>query len=550
MLAFSLLAYTPSLWAADITANVDRNTIDFNETIKLSVRVSPQTKSTPDFSQLESQFDILGQSQNSQYRNINGNIEAFTEWQLVLAPKMAGKLVIPSFQYEGDFSDAIILQVNKASENEVGIAPDIYMEITTDKANPYVQEQVIISLKLFTAVPLRVEDAPPLNIPNTLLLPLKDTQYQRRVNDKIYSVSELKYALFPQLSGNLEIPIQTFTVTTQSNKNWRSSQPYSATQTRRVRSQPISLAVRPQPDQFNGSHWLPANSLELTEQWSQQDNQWTVGEPVTRNISLRAKGLSANQLPALPLPDSSAVKQYREQPESQDNADANGVNTIKTESIAMVPTQIGSIELPEVVLYWWDTQSDQQKKAILPARTIEVVANPNMPASAPPSNAAIETHTQQAEAVLASAPDMRSHFWIWVSALLFLSNVVTLYYLYRKPPTVTLMKKKEIKVSDVGALTQLTTGSITTQKAKELLIWLDKWSQAAGTDTLENRLRRVGLTTLAEQAEHLNAFAYGGRNHYDGNITTILSAVKDAEKTGAFYPEKPVKSNLAPLYPQ
>ena len=147
ILLLTALFTLPSL-AADISATVDRREIGLDETVRLVVRVSPQTSQSPDFSLLEQQFEILGRNQSSQYRNFNGRVEAYTEWQLVLAPRQAGRLLIPSFQFGDQFSDAIELQVSAARDALDGSQPDMFLELTADLKTPYVQQQVLATLTL------------------------------------------------------------------------------------------------------------------------------------------------------------------------------------------------------------------------------------------------------------------------------------------------------------------------------------------------------------------------------------------------------------------
>ena len=540
--------------AVSISATVDRASISIDETVTLSIRVSPQASSAPSFSELETQFDILNRSQNSQYRNINGQIEAFTEWQLTLAPKATGKLVIPSIQYQQEYSDAIILQVSDIDDFQAGLTPDIFLEIQAENTEPYVQQQVIITVKLHTAVPLRVDDAPALNIPNALLMPLKDSQYQKRIGDKIYTVSELRYALFPQISGELEIPIQTFTVTARANAGFNNPQSYGQIQTKRIRSKPITLNVKPQAASFQGDHWLPASDLKIEEQWSNNSDNWIVGEPLTRKITVHATGLSVNQIPSLSLTESQSFKQYREKPESTDAQDARGLSTTITESIAIVPTQEGTADLPEVKIYWWDTSSNSEKVARLPARSVNINANPNLPTApaplaAPPATVepieapATDTNTDKAQ-------DSDTLFWQALSALLFVINLILLLLLViakqRGKSAQPCTDKSDAKHHQVRLdLDSFFSQGLNKQNAAQFLDQLqhelpEKTINALSNDLLAKDLKR--------EISRLSAYTYGIDQTYDGDLKLLSSLVRQAQQHKS--EQKPqARPLLSGLYP-
>ncbi|BFM11444.1 BatD family protein [Simiduia litorea] len=526
-----------------------------DETVVLSIRVSPQANTTPDFSELETQFDILNRSQNSQYRNINGQVTAFTEWQLTLAPKSVGKLVIPSIQYEQEFSDAIILDVSQTDNTQSGMTPDIFLDIQAEKSEPYVQEQVIITVKLHTAIPLRVDDAPALNIPNALLLPLKDSQYQKRIGDKVYSVSELRYALFPQMSGELEIPIQTFTVTMRAHSRLNNSLNYGQTETKRIRSKPIVLAVKPQAKNYQGQHWLPASKLDISEQWSSDTQDWTLGEPITRKITINATGLSANQIPSLPLAENPSFKQYREKPESTDSQDARGLSTSITESIAIVPTQVGVTQLPEVKLYWWDTQSNTQKIALLPARSINIKANPQLPASVPSISPAQPNLDVTEQPNLDTSPvrsqDTNSAIvWQILSALLLITNLIlaALVWTLRRRSQSTVNKTIPVTPSPQPTFDDLDTFFSQPLDRDCAARFLQALNQLLPANSIEAMRDTTLAAQIKQEIQQLNAYIYGNNQSYEGNFSTLKPLIHRALREKREPNPKPAPL-LSALYP-
>ena len=58
----------------------------------------------PDFSVLQNDFEILGQSTFSQTQSHNGKIIQNLSWRLQLLPKRMGQLIIPAMTVSGETS--------------------------------------------------------------------------------------------------------------------------------------------------------------------------------------------------------------------------------------------------------------------------------------------------------------------------------------------------------------------------------------------------------------------------------------------------------------
>src|SRR5690606_24635904 len=104
--------------------------------------------------------------------------------------------------------------------------------------------------------------------------------------------------------------------------------------------------------------------------WSGELDNVSVGDAITRNVVLTARGLSSSLLPGIDYQDLPGLRFYPDQPTRQDVADANGIIGTRSEGMAMVASRPGEFELPEVRLPWWDTDSDSLQFAVLPARVI------------------------------------------------------------------------------------------------------------------------------------------------------------------------------------
>jgi hypothetical protein len=378
-LCLTVLASSESY--AELTAKVDRTVLDSNETLRLEIRYNGQVfTSEPDFEPLTADFEVLSNSRQQNYSNVNGKTQSYTAWTLQLRPKRAGMLPIPSLTFKNDVSNVVELRV-RAAPTSVSANPGtqpIYTETTIDSATPYVGQQVILTHRLFTSVQLRDFGLSELTMDKAVLHRLGDTQFQKVINGRNYLVLEVKYAVFPQSAGPLTIPSLRFGAYEVDNRsqfgvfNNRGNQIIRDTE-----SKTLEVAARPAQSSIDG--WMPSTAVIMEQRWSGDQNSVTVGEPITRTITIRAEGLSAAQITPLPLPEGNGYRGYPDQPQLNELVTLTGLVATRAESMALVPNQAGEIVLPAVEVFWWDVKSNQQRTARLPSTTLKVSPSSNTP---------------------------------------------------------------------------------------------------------------------------------------------------------------------------
>ena len=435
--------------AASLSATPDRYEMFENETLVLTVKYeNGQSSSTPDFSPLKQSFDILGQNQSSQYVNTNGRISSSVQWVLTLAPKTKGKLLIPPLSLDGERSSPATVHVKTAASQPKG-SEVVFIETSVDKQSVYVQEEFIVSLKLHFRENIIDANAEDFVVPNAEIVELNRSQYQTTLVHTPYQVIHLRFAVKPQASGTLEIPSFLWTLRTSASTSRFAA---SRSTMHRLRTDAMNIEVKPKPANYPaGKPWLPAKALNISESWSQNPPQFTEGEPITRNITITARGLSGEQLPPLTLDDGQGAFKYSpDQPQINSDNDDRGTTGSRQESYALVPNRAGSLTLPAVEVTWWDTTADQLRTSTIPAKTIEVAAaagtsaTDNQPKTAVLPKSFGDKPKAQSNTVGANATVeyVDNPLWKWLaiaSLLLNLALITVLAALWlknKKPPTV------------------------------------------------------------------------------------------------------------------
>ncbi|WP_430462687.1 BatD family protein [Thalassolituus sp. LLYu03] len=370
-LCFTLIS-TPAL-AADFSATVDRKQVAEGDTFTLSLRYGEQVAfGSPDLKPLAQDFQVLNQQRSNQFRSINGKTESFTEWTLTLTPKRTGQITVPAISFDGASTQPIVLEVSKLSADvKAQQEKQFFFDISiSQQQNYYVQGQILYTEKLYYSVNHDDATLSEFKVTDARVQPLGDVKQYTSVIDGVrFGVYERRYAIFPEVSGELVIPGQRFNATVNNPYDrWSRGRQASAV------SKPITLTIQPIPASYPQASWLPASNLTTEETFSTDPSQWRAGEPVTRTLKLTATGLPGSQLPALTLPVIDKVRYYPDQTNQNEDVSDSGVTGTSEQSIAIVPTSSGRIVLPEIRIPWWNTTLGKLEYAILPAHTIVVAA--------------------------------------------------------------------------------------------------------------------------------------------------------------------------------
>ena len=587
LLLLLILGQAVMAQAAQITVRTDRNPVPLDESFQIVFDVQGEASGNPDFSVLEKDFRVLGTSRSLRTTFVNGKMQRTNEYLVSAMARRAGRLTIPPVSFGSDTSPAITIQVLPASTAAAAKAgkADVFVEATVDSEAPYVQQQVLLSVRIYHRIQWREASLsePEFRGGEVLVEKLgEDRNFQATRNGAKWNVIERRYALFPQSSGRIEMDPLVLTLRVPSGeRKARNRSPFGdpffddffsrQTYTRKVvRSGGITLQVRPVPASFSGRHWLPARQVKLEESWSAPLDALKTGEPVTRTLTLIADGVSLGQMPELSMPELPGLRIYPDEPQTREEATADGVRSITTRKFAIIPVQAGELRIPEVKLKWWDVNSDSEQVAKLPAHRLTatgaaVVPQPNPPVqpgarATPPS--AGQPSQGQAQALpsvslpVVGQPGAGIERWLLLGNVLFATLwLITLVAWLRARRQ---GRAEAAGVEEAPAAEKLREQPLwkalheaaerkDAQKMREALLALAPllWPQEPPR-SLEGMARRVDAP-LEEQLNRLSRRLYGdGGEDWDGTVIEAeLRKLRRSRKAG---PEEGPRA-LRPLYP-
>ena len=272
---------------------------------------------------------------------------------------------------------------------------------------------------------------------------------------------------------------------------------------------------------------------------------------MTRTITTTAQNLLSSQLPPLPVTQLQGASAYPDQATFTSSDNAQGVRSTRSDKLTIIPTQAGELTLPAVTLSWWDTATDTQREAMIPAVTLTVQsALGASPASLPATTT--ETATIVTDDVTATAAT--DHRWLLVSIVLLLLWLCTLYgYLrlkgvFNKPSGNNKQTNKEDKKlrSERQAFKQLQQACQHNdpQQTRDPLL---QWAKIYWPETDIHSLQDIGIQcpALAESLRVLDGVLYGGEDK-DWQANTLLTTIVSVRRQQKSKPED--KPSLPPLY--
>ena len=539
VLLLLLCCWTLPAHALGLIASVDRDQLDSGETVELTLESNDATLfGKPDLTPLDALFEVRGTRQVNHLTNLGDDNKATTRWIITLQPKQSGTVIIPPLQVGDYHSQPISLTVSPSSARENELAP-VFIESSLDQPSVYVQAQAILTLRIYHSVALYDDSSlTPLLLSDAIVEQLGESRtYEKMINGVRHGVIEVRYGIYPQHSGQLIIPAQTFSATQVDSQQATAPAPLGPKPGKMVHvtSAEIALEVKPKPADYpNTAAWLPARSLSMSETWNPEPDHCQVGDSLTRTLTLKAEGLSSAQLPALPATDVNGLRRYPDLPQLSNQISENGLIGSREEREALVPTRVGQVELPAVEVVWWNTHEDRLERSYLPARTLQVAENPSLAVDAPVNNE-----------LLAVSDDSTLWRWQLSTMILTLTSLLGFGLWWRARWQPAILRAAQTGPSPRTLLDDLKRACLANdpQATRQAL---DAWARQQ-PETLAEMAARFVL--LSDALDGLNGALYSETGqHWQGE--ELWKAIRNIPAAEREQDAGSDTSSLPPLYPK
>jgi hypothetical protein len=539
--------------AANLTSRVNRNQVGTNETLTLTVSIDRQVESSElDLRPLQEKFEILDATPQSRssFNIVNGRSQqaASTTWSITLVAKSEGILTIPAFTIGADSSKPISIKVSNSTASNNSASP-LSASVSINTKEVYPNQQFIVEIELSAANNVGDLNGAQLVIAGAEVEPFDQQNFQRLDNGVARQIVILKYSVFAKQAGELTIPIMTYTGVKNGQRNV-----FRNTGTQVIaRSKPINIEVKKIPE-TNNRQWFPAQNVTISAKLSGNGSTLKVGEPITRTITISAKGQQASVIPPLKYDYVDAnLKLYKDQPQLETKKTNQGFIATRIESEALVANQAGEYLLPAISIDWWNVKTKQWQTSTVKPQMLSVTGT-SLPVDSRLEPIATVTETPTTTIINDSKSTL---LWQIVSAVLALIIALQFYFLRKavKPePEPDTTQQYEISEKEVWSALQAAFKADNSQAIRSgLLLW---GRQALGSeqpislDQLQQYAAKLDVSEeLKNQFNVLDTHLYrNGKKPDFSAIAQLVGQLKIALIASSKSSRKS-KPELKPLYP-
>ncbi|MEQ3652097.1 MAG: BatD family protein [Glaciecola sp.] len=518
----------------DLRVSLDKNPILVDEAVQLIVSAQGSPSSNElDLSILEKDFRLSNTSVSQSTRSVNFVTTKTTTWVTQLFPRSTGKFTIPAITVDGKTSKPIELIVMPIGSSQGSTPRDFFIRSDVDMDEVYLQQQVKYTTKLYMRKNIQRGSIQGPELENAIIKQIgEDKEYEDLVNGVQYRVIERTYAIIPQQSGAFTVSGTVF----QGEALTDSRQSFgfiSRTKPINRSSNAIQLTVLPIPQSYT-EHWLPSEFVTLNEEWQGSTDQFVVGQPITRTITLTAAGLVEEQLPDITGIYPPDFKTYPDQANTA-TVDRNGIlYAQRIHSEAIIPNRPGTFVLGEVVVPWFNIVTKQTEYAKLPARSIQVQAATTSSSSIEPIQAENKKPDNNASTLTAQNDEFRID-WLHISLfILWLLSVIIFAIVLFTQGGLKLIESAKNRKRDKGFI------QIESDNADEKATWallqkaIAQGNQHQTNQTLRHWLSYISNEQVGSIAQTLTALeAQDCLVNFNQWVASSYSASADAPESEA-----------------
>lgn len=400
-------------------------------------------------SALTDDFTVYRPSRKEQQAYINGNYTATTSWSIRLQAKQTGEFTIPSLNIGKVATQPITITVSQPGKQQESSSQDrIFIENSVDKTQVYLDQPILLTTNIFISGQLNDGDIQPPQLAGAEIQRTgKEEQSQLIRNGIRYRVFTYQYQISPSIIGEDKISSPLLIGSVRKSVPINDWQNKIIAEPINIRGNSIDITVKAIPQDFQGD-WLVSEDVRLVENTDLQAKQYKVGEPITRSISLQVASIPIEQMPEIKLGYDKSLRYYPDQDELNQGTAGNLLYSQRTISHAIIASESGTLVLPKISIPWWNSVTDKQEFATIPAQVLTILPADKQAATATPAPAEVVSSPAKINSNRVESNDSQGKLLIWqlISLTLLLLLIAFAIYHYRYQQT---NKSADIKVEPV-----------------------------------------------------------------------------------------------------
>ena len=369
-----------------VVISVDKTVVEAGSHFRMTIGVQGAFDTeVPQITPPENFILMYGPSVSTQTSIVNNVVAIFRGFTYSFSPTETGifELGPATLEYKGKVytSNSVKIEVVKRTPFEGDVDPDkerskridinkrIFVELETDKKEAYIYEQIVESFKLFFQKGLPIDDLDYVAASTKSFLAEKlgeERRYEEVRDGILYNVIELRTALFPLVSGNIEIPPAKFNCNIIIRQQGYSNSIFDEFSGRGGQKYPVErstdsvkLKIKPlpesdKPDNFAGT--VGRFTMDVLA----KPTEVKVGDPITLSINIRGKGnIQTIGEPVLAPGDEKDFKIYPAETDTTITDRGDGIKGEKLFSKVVEPQHEDIDMIPAISFSYFDPELEK-----------------------------------------------------------------------------------------------------------------------------------------------------------------------------------------------
>jgi hypothetical protein len=369
-----------------VVISVDKTVVEAGSHFRMTIGVQGAFDTeVPQITPPENFILMYGPSVSTQTSIVNNVVAIFRGFTYSFSPTETGifELGPATLEYKGKVytSNSVKIEVVKRTPFEGDVDADterskridinkrIFVELETDKKEAYIYEQIVESFKLFFQKGLPIDDLDYVAASTKSFLAEKlgeERRYEEVRDGILYNVIELRTALFPLVSGNIEIPPAKFNCNIIIRHQGYSNSIFDEFSGRGGQKYPVErstdsvkLKIKPlpesdKPDNFAGT--VGRFTMDVLA----KPTEVKVGDPITLSINIRGKGnIQTIGEPVLAPGDEKDFKIYPAETDTTITDRGDGIRGEKLFSKVVEPQHENIDMIPAISFSYFDPELEK-----------------------------------------------------------------------------------------------------------------------------------------------------------------------------------------------
>jgi hypothetical protein len=248
----------------------------------------------------------------------------------------------------------------------------LFSKVNVNSKSVYVGQPVEVTVSVHTSTWFtKGVDPGNIKVNDAFTLYFRSVSSSEIINGKTYAGVEMIFNVFPYTDEDIVFPSLEINVETPDEGTSKSV-------SRTIKTNPITIKVKQVPVKSYRDEWMVSPGVSVTENWSGNLKKVKVGDVLERTVSREVQWLVAELIPPIIWDTVAGVSIYPSRAEVKNNKSKTAISASRTDGVKYLFEKEGEIEIPELVISWWNPQINKMQKRTLKKVLINVQANPDL----------------------------------------------------------------------------------------------------------------------------------------------------------------------------